>query len=173
MPFPIAAAIGLAAEFAPGIIRHLVGDGAGDVAEKVADVAKAVTGREDADEAAAALRADPALALKFKQDMAGYEVELEKAYLADRQDARARDVALAQAGRRNTRADLMVLGAGLILIACLFALISYRANLPGEAVGIISTIAGIAGACLKDAFAYEFGSSRGSAEKSALLARKP
>ena len=32
--------------------------------------------------------------------------DLEKAYLADRAGARSRDVALAQAGRRNIRADI-------------------------------------------------------------------
>jgi hypothetical protein len=42
--------------------------------------------------------------------------------------------------------------------------------LPGEAVGIISTVAGIFGACLKDAYAFEFGSSRGSKEKDSTVA---
>jgi len=36
--------------------------------------------------------------------------------------------------------------------------------------GIISTVAGIFGACLKDAYAFEFGSSRGSKEKDMTVA---
>jgi hypothetical protein len=37
-------------------------------------------------------------------------------------------------------------------------------------VGIISTIAGIFGACLKDAYTFEFGSSLGSKQKDDTVA---
>ncbi|MDR0555401.1 MAG: hypothetical protein LBG20_00070 [Holosporaceae bacterium] len=66
---------------------------------------------------------------------------------------------------RNKRLNIMVIGAALGLICCLLILTSYRGDLPGEVVGIISTIAGIFGACLKDAYSFEFGSSRGSKDK--------
>ena len=66
---------------------------------------------------------------------------------------------------RNKRLNIMVIGAALGLILCLGMLTSYKQNLPGEVVGIISTISGIFGACLKDAYSFEFGSSRGSKEK--------
>jgi hypothetical protein len=59
----------------------------------------------------------------------------------------------------------MVIAAALGLVLCLLSLVAYQGDLPGEAVGIISTIAGIFGACLKDAYAFEFGSSRGSKNK--------
>jgi hypothetical protein len=42
-------------------------------------------------------------------------------------------------------------------------------SLSGEVIGIVSTIAGIFGSCLKDACAFEFGSSRGSKEKETHL----
>ena len=90
--------------------------------------------------------------------------------MADRQSARERDIAIAQAGRRNVRADVMVLSAAVGLVACLWTLTSYAGKIPGEAVGIISTIAGIFGSCLKDAYTFEFGSSRGSREKDSLAA---
>lgn len=93
----------------------------------------------------------------------------DKAYLADRADARARDVALAQAGRNNRRADVMIIGAVVGLLACLFVLVRFQGQVPGEVVGIVSTVAGLFGASLRDAFQYEFGSSRGSADKSALI----
>lgn len=169
MPFPVLAAMGLVAEFAPGIVRWLAGDKAGDVADKVASVAGTVTGTSDAEQAAAVMRADPALAVQFRQAMAAYELDLERLYLADRQDARARDLAMRQSGQRNIRADLMVLGAAAILISCLASLVFLGAALGGEAVGIISTVAGIAGKCLSDAFQFEFGSSRGSKNKDAIL----
>ncbi len=91
------------------------------------------------------------------------------AILADSQNARVRDVELRKSGGGNTRADVMVIGAVVGLISCLAVLIFFKGEVPGEVVGIVSMVAGIFGACLKDAYAFEFGSSRGSKEKDALL----
>ncbi len=89
---------------------------------------------------------------------------------ADRASARARDTELQKAnGGHNKRADVMVIGAVVGLVSCLGVLIFFKGDIPGEVVGIVSMIAGIFGACLKDAYAFEFGSSRGSKEKDALL----
>jgi hypothetical protein len=98
------------------------------------------------------------------------DARLQLAMLEDRQNARNRDVAFVQSGRRNSRADIMVISAAIGLITCLGSLAFYAQHLPGEATGIISTIAGIFGACLKDAYAFEFGSSRGSKEKDSTVA---
>lgn len=68
-----------------------------------------------------------------------------------------------------TRADIMVVGAVLGLISCLACLVFFRHGLPGEAVGIIATVAGVFGACLRDAFTYEFGSSRSSKNKDDVI----
>lgn len=166
----IAAAIPLAAEFLPGMIRYLAGDKAGDVAKTVVETAQAITGTTTPDSAAAAMRADPALAAKFRVDMANFEVELEKAYLADRQSARNRDVAYVNAGRHNYRADVMLIMAFLTLIVVLVLLYVGRATLTGE---IIATLTLAAGALLKmigDAFAFEYGSSRSSQSKDQTIA---
>ncbi len=165
---PITTAMALA-QFAPQIVKWLTGsDKAAEAAGQVVDIAEAVTGKRGPD-AVAAMQADPALVLQFRTALLQVEADLDKAYLADRADARARDVALAQAGRNNRRADVMVAGAVVGLLACLFVLVFFRGQIPGEVVGIVSTIAGMFGACLRDAFQYEFGSSRGSADKSALI----
>lgn len=165
---PITTAMALA-QFAPQVIRWITGsDKAGEAAEKVVDIAEAVTGKGGMD-AVDALRADPTLVLQFRTSLLQIEADLDKAYLADRADARARDVALAQAGRNNRRADVMIIGAVIGLLACLFVLVRFQGQVPGEVVGIVSTVAGLFGACLRDAFQYEFGSSRGSADKSALI----
>lgn len=66
---------------------------------------------------------------------------------------------------KNKRLTLMVIGAAIGLAFCLIILTTYKGDLPGEVVGIISTVAGIFGACLKDAYSFEFGSSRGSKDK--------
>lgn len=165
---PITTAMALA-QFAPQVIRWITGsDKAGEAAEKVVDIAEAVTGKGGMD-AVEALRADPTMVLQFRTSLLQVEADLDKAYLADRADARARDVALAQAGRNNRRADVMIIGAVIGLLACLFVLVRFQGQVPGEVVGIVSTVAGLFGACLRDAFQYEFGSSRGSADKSALI----
>jgi len=80
------------------------------------------------------------------------------------------DLAARTAHRRNVRADVMVALDVIGLVACLLVLCLFRTSLPGEAVGIISTIAGIFGACLRDAHQFEFGSSRGSKDKDEALA---
>jgi hypothetical protein len=74
-------------------------------------------------------------------------------------------IGIINARSKNRRLNIMIIGAVLGLIACLLMLTSYKGNLSGEAVGIISTISGIFGACLKDAYSFEFGSSRGSKDK--------
>lgn len=168
---PITVAMGLA-QFAPAIVKWITGsDKAEQAAGTVVDIAKRVTGAGTPDGALAALQADPALALQFRQAVMAQEADLDKAYLADRQDARKRDVAYVQAGKHNWRADIMVLGVVIGLIACLLVLAFFKDKVPGEVVGIVSTIAGIFGACLRDAFQFEFGSSRGSKEKDDLIAK--
>ena len=170
MAFPfIAAAMGLA-EFAPAIVRWLSGDDAEKVAADVVNSARRITGKENPAELMQHLRVDPTALIQFQKDMLSIETERELAYLKDRQGARDRDVLLAQAGHRNFRSDVMVIAAAVGMIMCLGSLAYFKDHLPGEAVGIISTIAGIFGACLKDAYAFEFGSSRGSKEKDSTVA---
>jgi len=165
---PITLAMALA-QFAPQVIKWVTGsEKAAEAAGQVVSIAEAVTGKTGSG-ALVALQADPALVLQFRSQLLQVEADLDKAYLADRADARARDVALAQTGRNNHRADVMIVGAVVGLLACLFVLVRLQGQIPGEVVGIVSTVAGLFGACLRDAFQYEFGSSRGSADKSALI----
>ncbi len=71
--------------------------------------------------------------------------------------------------RPSLRADLMVLGDVIGLVACLVVLTFFRKDIPGEVVGLLSTVASIFGLCLRDAHQFEFGSSRGSREKNAVI----
>ena len=168
---PVTIAMGLA-QFAPAVIRWITGSkDAEAVARDVVGVAQAVTGASSPQEALQKIQSDQAAQLAFREKLMEREADLDKAYLADVQSARARDVELRKAGDSNRRADVMVIGAVVGLISCLLVLIGFRKDIPGEAVGIISTVAGIFGACLKDAYAFEFGSSRCSKDKDALMAR--
>lgn len=72
---PIVGAAMALAEFVPGIVGWIKGDKAQERAEKIVSVAKAVAGVDDPDQAVAAIKADPALAVQFQQRMA--EIELE------------------------------------------------------------------------------------------------
>lgn len=165
-------ALGLA-QYAPQIASFLGGgDKSAAVASKVASIAQSVSGTKTPAEALDAIRADAGLQQQFQLAVLAANTELDRLYLADVQDARKRDVAIMQAGRHNVRADIMVIAAAVGLVACLVSLIWFRQGLPGEAVGIISTVAGIFGACLRDAFQFEFGSSRGSKSKDELLSRQ-
>jgi len=179
---PLTIAMGLA-QFAPQIIRWISGsEKAEQAAEQVVQIAQAVTGAPDGTAAFQAMKADPALVLQFRQTIAAQEAELDKAYLADRANARDRDVKLAQAGIRNQRADWMVALDVLGLLAGLggmMALGFVKARYPdaitegvfGALLAQLSTITSYFGLCLRDAHQFEFGSSRGSRDKDELLAK--
>jgi hypothetical protein len=159
------------AQFAPSVLRFFgAGDSSEAVAAKIASVAQVVSGAKTPEEALAAIKQDAAMQVAFRQRCMEVDATLEQAYLADRQDARARDVEFVKAGRHNTRADVMVLLAVLGLVACLMVLVFFRKEIPGEVVGLLSSIASIFGLCMRDAYQFEFGSSRGSREKDQLLA---
>lgn len=167
---PIALAL---AQFAPQLMRFLgAGEASAQAAEKVVKIAQVVTAEDTPDRALARIRADPEFAHKFQMAVLAADTDLEKAFLADRADARSRDVEIRKfTGGTNARADVMVGGAVLGLLGCLAILAFFKDQVPGEVVGIVSTIAGIFGACLRDAFQFEFGSSRGSKEKDRALIR--
>ncbi|HEX5362388.1 MAG TPA: hypothetical protein VFW49_15080 [Fluviicoccus sp.] len=169
-PITIAMALG---QFAPSIIKLITGsDKAAEVADKVVDIAKTVTGTDTGEEALNAIQADPNKVIEFRMAVLNQEGDLAKAYLADVADARNRDIEVRKlTGGQNIRADLAVLAVIVGLIACLWVLMQYKSQMPGEVVGILSTIAGIFGACLKDYFAFEFGSSRSSRQKDEIISQ--
>ncbi len=161
------------AQFAPSIMRFFgAGEKPAAVVEQVIGIAQNITGAKTGPEALEALRKNAELAQQFNMAVLAADAELEKAALADVQDARRRDIEIRKLkGGENRRQDVMIALVAGGLIACLVVLVFFRKDIPGEAVGIISTIAGIFGACLKDAFAFEFGSSRGSKEKDSVLSK--
>lgn len=161
---PISTALALAS-YAPKILKWLTGsDKAEDAAQTVVDIAKTVTGQADGDAAAKAIQADPAIAMQFKMAVMAQEADLDKAYLADRQDARSRDVKLAQAGRYNWRSDLLAVLAVGGLITCVY-FVAKDTDMPERAVNAIMFVAGVLAAAVRDVYSFEFGSSRGSKDK--------
>ena len=165
---PVSIAMGLAS-VAPQIVRWLSGsDKAEQVAERVVDLAREVTGRSDPVDALAAVKADPAVALQFRTAVMEHEREFDAMYLADRQSARNRDVEYVRAGRNNWRADILALLAVAGLVTCVW-FVARDSSLPERAVNAIMFVAGVLAAAVRDVYSFEFGSSRGSREKDAML----
>lgn len=169
---PISIAFGLA-QAAPAVLRWITGnENAAKAAEAVIGVAKQVAGVEDSVQAASAVQADPALVLQFRQRIAEMSQELDLAFLADRADARKRDVAIVQAGQRNVRADVMV-GIAFLAVLGISALLALgKISGDSAAGGFLLSVGGMFARNIGTAFDFEFGSSRGSQNKDELLARK-
>lgn len=166
---PLAMQLG---QFVPSILKLMTGsDKVEEIAGKVVDVARAVTGIADPKFAVEAIQTDPSKMMEFQLAMGAQQGAFEQMYLTDRQDARKRDVEFIHAGKRNVRADIMVLLDVIGLIACLAVLCFYRDRIPGEAVGLISTVAATFGLCLRDAHQFEFGSTRASKAKDDTISK--
>ena len=89
----------------------------------------------------------------------------------------------AQLGRTTKRADLMIIGDGVGMLACLSAMVYVTwldVTKGGDVNPLMMALNGPLGMLtqqfangLRDAHQFEFGSNRGSAEKTELLARTP
>ncbi|MDR1476239.1 MAG: hypothetical protein LBI20_02875 [Holosporales bacterium] len=158
------------ANLSPKITKWLSGASIDFVSRQILDIAKSVTNSKNETEAVEKLKNDKRMFFLFQRALINSEREIELAVIKDKDNARTRDIAIVNTGRRNIRADIMVIAAAVGLVACLATIVIYHKSLPGEAIGIISTVSGIFGACLKDAYNFEFGSSRGSKEKDQTVA---
>lgn len=156
------------------LTNAVLGDKAtGDPVKDEAALAGVLAGDITPEIRAKIIEADTALklaAMQFADKDKDRQLDELKSTLADVQNARARDAEFIKAGKANERANWMVVMDVVGLLACLAVLTFFRQNLPGEVVGLLSTIAGIFGLCLRDAHQFEFGSSRGSKEAQATIA---
>ena len=164
---PISVAFGLA-QFAPQIIKWITGsDKAADAATAVVEIAETVTGRKGSD-ALDAIKADPALVLQFRQSVMAQEADLDKAYLADRADARKRDAVFITAGTRNYRADFMFFLA-VAMIAALVWLVWKDPSINEYMKGIFTLVLGRFLGHLDNIYNFEFGSTRASKTKDVTI----
>jgi hypothetical protein len=127
-------------------------------------MAKAVTGHPTGELALEELKVNPDLVLKFRETLAKNEVELDMAYLQDRQNARFRDMEYVKAGKHNWRSDILAfLSVGGLVICVWF--VAKDSTLPERAVNAIMFVAGVLASAVRDVYSFEFGSSRGSKDK--------
>lgn len=73
---PVTIALGIANFAAPKLAKWIFGDDGEKVATQVLDVAKSVTGKDDAQDAAAVLKANPELLIEFQRQTQAMEVRL-------------------------------------------------------------------------------------------------
>lgn len=172
MPLPLLLLASKLLPFAsaiPEVMRAFGSEKSADAAEKVISVAQAVSGAATPDEAVRAIVGKPELQLEFQRMLSNERLEFSKLEVEDRKSARDRDKEFIKVGRWNFRADLMILG-------CVFALIYIvneiaAAEIKPEVLAIFNMAIGALLKMLGDAFAFEFGSSRGSKEKDDILAK--
>src|SRR3990167_9209863 len=101
MSFPLFTLAQALTEFVPLMARWISGGGGEKIVQRVVDVAQTVTGEKDPMRVLHSLKADPKLVIQFQETILKMAHELEIAEYKDRENARLRDMALAQAGRSN------------------------------------------------------------------------
>lgn len=176
---PLLPILGLVANIVPQLLSLFGRSNEAEIASKVASIAAELTGTADIDQAAAAINADPNLALQFKNALLAQQTELanlafakEKLYVEDVQDARKyRD-------ERVFRLGVVILFTfGLSVSLVLWG--AYEAMVVGVKVdagvfaaitGFIGTLLGYVAASAQSVIGYFFGSSSGSALKTDSLA---
>lgn len=160
----IAIAKGLAT-FAPSLMKMFgAKEPTVELATKVVDIGMQVTGAKSPSEALEMLNINTEKQLAFQQAVMDNETVLHQMYLKDTQDARARDIALAAAGKYNMRANLLVLFAFFLVAACLIA-IFYIENSNEYAKASITLILGTALGWVNQVFNFDFGTTRSSAKQ--------
>jgi hypothetical protein len=165
---------------ATGLTRWLFGPNAAALQGQVKTALAVATGTSDELAQAAVLARNPdasdALRIALAQIAAQAQAEADTAsqaklssVLADVAGARARDLAVRGVdGGRNVRADIMLGAVTLGLLACIIS--AATGHLDQMTFGLVAGIAGMLSGCFKDAFGFEFGSSRQSEAKTAIIA---
>lgn len=163
----ISSAIKIAAEFFPSLATKIAGKNAGNVAKQVVDAALSTASmgpNASVAEVIDKLRSDKQAQQELQIQLATLDAEEHERVLLDRQGARDYQLAAGVDGRK--RANWMLGGVTLGLVVCIYLVAKPEGTVGPAALGLITTIAGALLKMFSDAFAFEFGSSRGSKDKS-------
>lgn len=159
---PLAMQLG---QIVPGILKLMTGsDKVEEIAGKVIDVARSVTGIDAPEFAVQAIQADPAKMMEFQLAMGAQQADFERMYLADTQSARARDVELAKAGIKNHRANALA-GVALLLVVLCMLVVVWNSNLNEYGKLTLSLVLGRALGWVDQIFSFEYGTTRASKAK--------
>jgi hypothetical protein len=172
MPLPlIPAASAIASEFLPGLIRHLAGDKAGDVARSITRAATSVTGAASPEEALEMLAGAPDKQRELRRALAELEVSLEQAALADRQDARALTRTLAS--EKTAIVWSAPILSAIILLSFAFMVYLVVVTPADNSSQVAQILLGALASMAVQVTNFWLGSSRSSQQKTELLAGFP
>lgn len=139
------------------------------VADGVGDIAKAlVPTAQSAEEAMKQVIQNEQLKQQFQIQVNDQMLKWEQMYLDDMESARDRDVKLAQAGVKNTRANMLAVFAVSTVIICL-CIVVWMSNINEFAKGMITLICGRALGWVEQIFSFEFGTTKSSKQKDDLI----
>lgn len=149
---------------APALLRLFGKNAPAEIADKAVSVAKIITGTDTPEKAVEVLQADPAKMLEYQNAVEERALNWAKLYIEDTQNARIRDVELAKAGFKNTRANWLAASAYATVIICLWVVLM-QSDLNEYAKGIITLILGRALGWVEQIFSFEFGTTKSSKQK--------
>lgn len=162
----VPAAVTIASRFFPSLLGKLVGDRAERIAQVVVNTAAGAAGvapNASTSEIVEKLAGSPEAQTQLRLSLAQVERETYELEIKELQSARQ-----SQERRGQERGNWMLSGVIIGLIACVLAVATGGVTEPGV-LALVTTIAGALLKMLSDAFAFEFGSSRGSKEKDAQI----
>jgi len=146
----------------------------GGLAAELVKKALNLEAEADEDKMIAAIEANPEAALKLKELEQTHERELirlafamREAELRDTQSARERDIEVQRIRGSNTRADVLAYGSMCGLIGVIASLMFF--DIPSAARESLLILVGTLNGIVMTVYTFEFGSSRGSKEKDAVI----
>ncbi|MBE4471831.1 hypothetical protein HJ009_22575 [Vibrio parahaemolyticus] len=159
---PISLALGLAQ--ATGLVdkvgRWFAGDNGADVANKVVDVAKAVTGESNPQKAHDKIMNDPELQLRFEEAILDKEQELERLAYQDKANARAMQTAALNQKDKFAKRFVYYLAAFWSVVATVYLMCITFVQIPEASVRFADTILGfVLGTVIASIIGFFFGSS--------------
>lgn len=154
-----------AANLAPVLVKFLgAGTATEEVATKVAEIATTVAGTSSPEEAMQAILTDAAKANEFRIAINKQYMDLEEMFIKDIQDARDRDVKLAQTGFRNYRANWLT-GFAIALVMFLLFVIIWVTIKDEWIKGVLLVALGRAWGYMDQIYGFEFGTTKQSKAK--------
>lgn len=163
------------AQIAPSLIKYFSGNEmAASVAQQVVGIAQTVTGTKAPDEALAALQVDPTKAMEFQAAIMANDTDLTKSFLADVANARAMQVAALGQDDKFSKRFVYYFGAAWSIFAMTYFTCVTFIDIPTESgQRVADTILGVLiTSVVGGLFGFFYGSTKGSAEKTRLLAAK-
>lgn len=153
-------------QYATSLLKYFgVGQKSPVVAERVVAVANEVAQTEgDGAKALELIRLDPVLQMEFRKRILELDSEFEGYFLTDLSNARARDLAIMEAGHRNYRADFLSILAVIVVIIVVVQIWT-KVDLDDFQKATITLILGRFLGYIDQMFQFEFGSTRSSKAK--------